>query len=95
MAQGQVQGGANPTAINIWIIGLGRAVCPQPASFNIYTQKRLARRRRDTPPYLIFNLPKQTRRAFQPVDLNCGERDSQAQPLLEVFFGDDSLEVEW
>ena len=95
MAQGQVQGGAIPTAINLWILGLGRAVCPQPASFNIYTPKRAARRRRDTPPYLIFNFSKQTRRALRSVGPSCGERDTPVRPLPVIFFGDDSLEVEW
>ena len=84
-----------PTAINIWIIGLGRAVCPQPASFNIYTPKRAARRRRETPPYLILNFPIQTRRALQSVGPSCGERDNPVRPLPVIFFGDDSLEVEW
>ena len=133
MAQGQAQGGAIPTSINIWIIGpippcptvlrtkrfamalrrvggqginpdhkckfqllgLGKAVCPQPASFNVYTPKRSARRRRDAPPYLIFNLPKRTRRALRSVGPSCGERDTPVRPLPVIFFGDDSLEVEW
>ena len=84
-----------PTAINIWIIGLGRAVYPQPASSNIYTPKRSARRRRDTPPYLIFNFPKQTRRALRSVGPSCGERGNPMRPLPVIFCGDDSLEVEW
>ena len=84
-----------PTAMNFWIIGLGRAVCRQPASFNIYTPKRAARRRRDTPPYLIFNFPKQTQRALQSAGPNCGGRDNPVRPLLAIFFGDDCLEVEW
>ena len=74
--------------------GLGRAVCPQPTSFNIYTPKRSTRRRRDTPPYLIFNFPKQTQPAFEFVNRGCDERDNPAQPLPVIFFGDDFLEVE-
>ena len=77
------------------LLGLGKAVCPQPASFNIYTPKRSARRRRDAPPYLIFNLPKRTRRALRSVGPSCGERDTPVRPLPVIFFGDDSLEVEW
>ena len=77
------------------LLGLGRAVCPQPASFNIITPKRSARRSRDTPPYLIFNLAKQTQRALRSVGPGCGERDNLVRPLPIIFFGDDSLEVEW
>ena len=53
-----------------------------------------SRRRRDTPPYLIFNFPKQTRRALRSVGPNCGERDNPVQPLPVIFFADDPLEVE-
>ena len=77
------------------LLALGRAACPQPASFNIITPKRSARRRRDTPPYLIFNLAKQTQRALRSVGPSCGERDNPVRPLPVIFFGDDSLEVEW
>jgi len=42
---------------------------------------------------LIF--PKQTRRALQSAGPSCGERDNRVQPFPTIFFGDDSLEVEW
>ena len=42
-----------------------------------------------------LNLAKQTQRAFQSVDLSCGEWDNPVRPLPVIFFGDDSLEVEW
>ena len=52
-------------------------------------------RRGDTPPYLIFNFPKQTQLALQSVGPSCGEWDNPVRPLPAIFFGDDSLEVEW
>ena len=87
--------GSNPDhKCKFQLLGLGRAACPQPASFNIITPKRSARRRRDTPPYLIFNLAKQTQRALQSVGPNCGERDSQGRLLPAIFFVDDCRKAE-
>ncbi|MFN9941769.1 MAG: hypothetical protein ACK56I_20060, partial [bacterium] len=48
------RGGARPyRRSKLKITTLGRAGCPQPASFNIQKPERPARRRRDTPPYLF------------------------------------------
>ena len=88
------QQGINPDRkCKFQLFGLGRAVCPQPASFNIYTTKRSARRRRGTPPYLIFIFPKQTQRALRSVGPGCGERDNPVRPLPVIFFGDACREA--
>ena len=96
MAQGQVQGGAIPTAINFLKMDQSLPVRPYyvPQSQDFEGLGGQGILSVGGVIWMGLNFPKQTRLVLQSVGPGCGERDNPVRPLPAIFFADDLLEVE-